>query len=100
MSDTPDLDIDEEVTGSKGRYVARSEEDGQDAVLSYSILNGQTIIIDSTVVPDAWRGKGAGKALVERAVTDARERGVKIVPLCPFAKAQIERHPEWRDVLA
>jgi predicted GNAT family acetyltransferase len=100
MSDTPELDIDEEVTGSKGRYVAKAEEEGQDAELSYSILNGQTIIIDHTSVPDAWRGKGAGKALVERAVADARARGVKIVPLCPFAKAQIERRPEWRDVLA
>lgn len=23
----------------------------------------------------------------------------KILPLCPFAKSQFERHPEWRDVL-
>jgi predicted GNAT family acetyltransferase len=23
-----------------------------------------------------------------------------IVPLCPFAKAQISHHPEWQDVLA
>nr|WP_245276755.1 N-acetyltransferase [Rhizobium ruizarguesonis] len=22
-----------------------------------------------------------------------------MTPLCPFAKAQIERHPEWQDVL-
>jgi uncharacterized protein len=100
MSGTPGLDIEEEVTGSKGRYVAKAGNGGEDAVLSYSTLNATTIIIDSTVVPDAWRGKGAGKALVGRAVTDARERGIRIVPLCPFAKAQIERHPEWRDVLA
>ncbi len=42
---------------------------------------------------------GVGKALVERVVTDSRERGVKIVPLCPFANAMIQKHPEWQDVL-
>jgi len=30
---------------------------------------------------------------------DVRREGFKILPLCPFAKGQFERHPEWRDVL-
>mgnify|MGYP006273861971 FL=1 len=46
------------------------------------------------------RGTGAGAALVERAVADARAEGVKITPLCPFAAAQFRRHPEWQDVRA
>jgi predicted GNAT family acetyltransferase len=45
------------------------------------------------------RGRKIGVALVERAVEDARAEGIKIVPLCPFAKAQIARHPEWQEVL-
>jgi len=98
MTDTPAFTITEEVTGSKGRYVAR-EEGLPDAEMTYSIANTHLIIIDHTGVPDEWRGKGVGKALVERGVLDARARGVRIVPLCPFAKAQIERHPEWQDVL-
>lgn len=94
-----ECDIAEEVSGSKGRYVIRA--DGlPEAELTYSILNAATIIIDHTGVPDPWRGKGAGKALVERAVSDAMARGVKIVPLCPFAKAQIEAREDWRPVLA
>lgn len=32
-------------------------------------------------------------------VDDVRREGFKILPLCPFAKGQFERHPEWRDVL-
>ncbi len=97
MSDTG-IDIVEERGETKGRYVARAPGK-PDAELTYSILNAQMIIIDHTGVPDEWRGAGIGKLLVERAVTDARERGVRIVPLCPFAKAQIEKHPEWQDVL-
>jgi predicted GNAT family acetyltransferase len=45
------------------------------------------------------RGRGVGQALVERAVLDARLEGFRIIPLCPFAKAQFERHPAWRDVV-
>jgi predicted GNAT family acetyltransferase len=33
-------------------------------------------------------------------VEDARREGIVIIPLCPFAKAQMERHPEWQDVLS
>ena len=93
------FEIVEEREGAKGRYVARAPG-LPEAEMTYSVMNPTTIIIDHTGVPDEWRGKGVGRALVERGVLDARERGVKIVPLCPFAKAQIARTPEWRDVLA
>jgi len=93
-----EFDITEERGAAKGRYSAAAP-DMPEAELTYSIAGERLIIVDHTSVPDEWRGKGVGKALVERVVLDSRKRGVKIVPLCPFAKAQIERHPEWRDVL-
>jgi predicted GNAT family acetyltransferase len=40
-----------------------------------------------------------GERLVRQAIEDARREGITILPLCPFAKAQIGRHPEWQDVL-
>jgi predicted GNAT family acetyltransferase len=36
---------------------------------------------------------------VRQAIEDARREGFAIIPLCPFAKAQIGRHPEWQDVV-
>ena len=50
-------------------------------------------------VPDALRGRSVGQALVKKAVEDARAEGKQILPLCPFAKAQIAKHAEWQDVL-
>lgn len=47
---------------------------------------------------DVLRGRGAGQALVLRAVEDARREGFRMLPLCPFARAQFDRNPEWRDV--
>jgi hypothetical protein len=94
-----DFEITEERGTSKGRYVAAAP-DKPDAELTYSIVNAHMIIVDHTAVPDEWRGMGVGRALVERVVIDSRERDVKIVPLCPFTKAQIQKHAEWQDVLS
>jgi len=91
-------EIEREITGSKGRYVLRM--DGAEAELTYSILSPTHIIADHTGVPDEMRGTGAGKQLVERLVADARAEGVKITALCPFVRAQSQRHPEWADVFA
>ncbi len=67
--------------------------------MTYSRASAHLIIIDHTGVPDALRGKGAGQALAAHAVEEARAGGWKIIPLCPFFKAQVGRHPEWADVI-
>ena len=87
----------EERDTSGGRWVA--VVDGIEAEMTYSRASPTLIIIDHTEVPDGLRGRGVGQALVLRSVEDARSQDFKIMPLCPFAKAQFERHPEWRDVL-
>lgn len=92
-----DIEITLEETGANGRY--RAIVDGHEAEMTYSRAGATTIIIDHTGVPDELRGRGVGQALVRRGVEDAKAKGLKIIPLCPFAKAQIERHPEWQDVL-
>ena len=93
------MEIQHTSSDSKGRYAVSAPEGGQ-AYMTYSRAGDTLMIIDHTEVPEALRGKGYGAALVERAVTDAREAGVKIVPLCPFAAAQFRRHTEWHDVLS
>jgi len=91
------MDIREEKTGSGGRYVATLE--GHEAEMTYSRASPELIIVDHTGVPDALRGKGVGQALAAHAVEEARKGGWKIIPLCPFLKAQSTRHPEWDDVI-
>ena len=81
---------------TRGRYEARVDGHDEAARLTYSKLDENT---DHTGVPDSLRGQGVGQALVERLVADAREDGIKIVPQCPFIKAQFGRHPEWSDVM-
>lgn len=91
------MEISREEKTSGGRYAASVE--GHEAEMTYSRTSPQLIIIDHTGVPDALRGKGVGQALAKFAIEDARKGGWKIIPLCPFFKAQVERHPEWQDVI-
>jgi predicted GNAT family acetyltransferase len=91
------IEVRREQSPTKGRYVA--VVDGHEAEMTYSRAGEGLIIIDHTSVPDALRGRSVGQALVKKAVEDARAEGKKILPLCPFAKAQIGKHVEWQDVL-
>lgn len=95
-----DVTVTRELTASKGRYVGRIAGVEGEAELTFSRANPRLVIADHTGAPDTMRGMGAAKALVERLVADARAEGFKIVPLCPFVKAQFERHPDWSDLRA
>lgn len=92
------VEIEREVSGSKGRYVLRTG--AGEAELTYSIASPTLVIADHTGVPDALRGTGAGRALVERLVADAMAEGFRIMPLCPFVNSQRKQHPEWAEAFA
>lgn len=69
------------------------------AKMTFVFAGNDKIIIDHTEVNEAYNGKGFGKMMVEKAVEYAREKGIKIIPLCPFAKKIIDKTPEFQDVL-
>lgn len=76
------------------------EKDGKYvAVMTYVWAGSGKFIIDHTEVNVTLRGKGAGKQMVVKAVEFAREKSVKIEPLCPFVKSVFEKVAEIRDVL-
>ncbi|NCP18291.1 MAG: N-acetyltransferase [Erythrobacter sp.] len=84
---------------SKGLYVAHVDGFDEVGELTFSRASAALVIVDHTGVPDSLRGRGVGAALAERVVADARSEGFRIVPLCPFFKAQAARHPDWADVI-
>lgn len=96
-SQASDVTVEREDGATKGRY--RIVVEGIEADMTFTRSSETLIIIDATNVPAALRGRGIGEQMVRRAVEDARRDGVTIIPLCPFAKAQIARRPEWQDVL-
>jgi predicted GNAT family acetyltransferase len=92
-----DLNIKHSEGDSGGRFHVTVE--GHEAEMTYSKAGASVMIIDHTGVPEALGGRGVGLELVGAGIALARERGLKIMPLCSFAKAQFDKHPEWKDVL-
>ncbi|HNP18494.1 MAG TPA: GNAT family N-acetyltransferase [Fulvivirga sp.] len=92
------MEIKHTNTDSKGRFYIEDEE-GLAAEMTYSIAGQDKIIIDHTEVAERLRGKKVGNLLVEAAVSFAREKNIKILPLCPFAKRVMEKNNEYSDVL-
>jgi uncharacterized protein len=92
------MDIEHIEHGSKGAFIIKMNNERL-AEMTYSKAGDKLIIIDHTDVSDALRGKGAGKQLVHAAVEYARANQIKIIPLCPFAKAVFDKTPEFNDVL-
>lgn len=69
------------------------------AEITYVEAGDAKLIIDHTYVSDELRGQKVGNKLVEQIVHFARKNNKKIVPLCPFAKAQFDRNEAYKDVL-
>jgi uncharacterized protein len=68
-------------------------------VMTYSIANDDFIIIDHTEVEPEFKGKGIGKKMLYEFVEMARQKDVKILPLCPFANAMFKQYEDIQDVL-
>jgi len=70
-----------------------------EAKMTFVFAGPNKIIIDHTEVNEGSNGKGFGKKMVAKAVEFAREKDIKIIPLCPFAKKVFDKTPEFQDVL-
>lgn len=88
-----------ETTPKGGRYLATVDDIDGEAELAFTNRGPDLISADHTGAPDSLRGTGAALALVEHMVEDARRSGFRIIPVCPYVKAQLKRHPEWQDVM-
>ncbi|MBO9622231.1 MAG: N-acetyltransferase [Sphingomonas sp.] len=88
-----------DVRDNPDRHRFELVEQGHLAFAEYEIADG-VITFTHTIVPPSMQGGGVGSRLVSGALAQVRERGLRVVPRCPFVAAYIARHPEWKDLLA
>jgi uncharacterized protein len=76
------------------------DDDGGSVVgeIRYRSEPGAVALVHTEVDP-ALEGAGLGSALVEGAVHDLRERGLGLIPVCPYVRAWLRRHPEHADLV-
>ncbi len=86
------------VQDNEARHQFELAVDGHVALAAYR-LKPDVITFTHTEVPKELGGRGIGSQLAKGALDQVRARGLKVVPLCPFIKAYIEKHPEYQDLL-
>ena len=74
-------------------------ERGGEVAFAESRLLASGILFPHTLVPEAMEGRGVGSALAREALGFARERGLKVMPVCTFIAGYIKRHPETHDLV-
>ena len=74
-------------------------EDGPLAALISYERSPTWMALLHTEVQEGFEGLGIGTQIVARVIDDARDRGLAVVPRCPFVRRWLERHPEQQDVL-
>jgi uncharacterized protein len=81
----------------QARFVATVN--GEIAGFATYRLRGDVITFIHTEVAPAYGGHGLGTRLVVHALDDARQRGLRVRPLCPLFAKFIREHAEYQDLL-
>jgi predicted GNAT family acetyltransferase len=87
MTETP------QVTDNQAARRFELTQDGELAQLQYRLHGGRLVLVH-TEAPEKLGGRGLGSALVRAAADRAAREGLTLVPLCPFARTWLERHPD------
>ncbi len=90
------LAVDRPIEGVKDNPDAHRFElvvDGEVAYLEYE-HRPHALVLVHTEVPPALRGRRLGEALIKAAFEAARHDGLRIVPVCPYVKAFLRKHPD------
>jgi predicted GNAT family acetyltransferase len=75
------------------------EEDGGLVYASYRLRDG-VYALTHVEADEELRGTGAAGRFMQALVDHARGNGLKLAPLCSYARAWSKRHPEAGDVLS
>ena len=63
------------------------------------LLAGDLIVFAHTEVDPGFDGRGIAATLARHSLTEARRRGLTVIPVCPFYQGWIQRHPRYRDLV-
>ena len=52
-----------------------------------------------TEISDAFGGRGLASILIKDALDEMRNRGIAVLPVCPFVRRYISRHADYLDLV-
>ncbi len=91
---------DIEIHDARERHRFEATVDGQLAGFVDYEADGDRLVLPHTQVDPAFEGRGIGSALARHVLDQARAQGKDVVPVCPFIKGWIDRHPDYQSLVA
>ena len=75
-------------------------DEGGERIAEMAIgLSDKNLTVYHTEVSDKLKGQGVASKLLSTMVAYAREHQLKVIALCPYVRAQFERHPDqYKDI--
>jgi predicted GNAT family acetyltransferase len=67
--------------------------------LEYVVKRGRIALVH-TEVPPEHEGQGIAGGLARFALEEARRGGLRVIPICPYVRTYLERHPEYADIVS
>jgi predicted GNAT family acetyltransferase len=86
------------VTDNVARQRFELVEEGKLAFSDYR-QHGDVLILPHVEADPELRGRGTAGRLMEGTMQIVRERGLKVQPVCGYAVAWLQRHPEYADAV-
>ncbi|MEV8528405.1 GNAT family N-acetyltransferase [Streptomyces sp. NPDC052000] len=72
--------------------------DGERAGLTAYRDHDDQRVFYHTEIDDTHAGQGLAAQLVRQALTDVRDLGKRIVPVCPYVANYLKKHEEFADI--
>ena len=79
------------------RYEARLGDELV-GIIDYRLYPDRITLVHTEILPE-HEGRGIASRLARFALDDARHRGLRVRPSCPYVAAYLQRHPEYADII-
>ena len=87
------MTTDPPVVDNRAKSRFELERDGQVAILVYE-RHQDSLVLVHTEVPPELRGQHLGDVLARAGLKAAHDEGLRVVVVCPFVRAYLQRHPQ------
>jgi hypothetical protein len=90
------MSLDPEIRDNEEAKRYELDVDGETAVVIYNPVAGGRLITE-TIVPIPLEGRGIASRMAKHVLADLKEKGLVILPTCPFFSSYRKKHPDYAD---
>lgn len=84
---------------NNNKFEALDDNNNVIGSVDFELRDNTSLAITHTIVKPEFEGQGIAGSLNKEVLEFAKKKQYKVVPICSYTKAYIERHPEYKDLV-